>query len=38
VVTLLDTLAFSEASKWKSEAIIALEEYWAPGALYRPSR
>jgi hypothetical protein len=37
VVELLDRLAFDDASVWKSQAITALEEYWAPGALYRAS-
>jgi hypothetical protein len=37
VVALLDRLAFDDASVWKSQAITALEEYWAPGALYRTS-
>ena len=35
VVAFLDRLAFDDASVWKSQAITALEEYWAPGALYR---
>ncbi|MGO1001378.1 DUF6714 family protein [Lysobacter sp. CA196] len=35
VVAVLDALAFEEASAWKDEAIVALEEYWAPGAHYR---
>ena len=35
VVAFLDRLAFDEQSAWKSQAITALEEYWAPGALYR---
>jgi hypothetical protein len=38
VVAMLDRLAFDAASKWKSQAILALEEYWAPGALYRAPR
>lgn len=29
------TLAFGDESVWQEEAIVALEEYWAPGALYR---
>jgi hypothetical protein len=37
VVAFLDRLAFDDASAWKSQAITALEEYWAPGALYRGS-
>jgi hypothetical protein len=35
VVEMLDKLAFDDQSKWKPQAILALEEYWAPGALYR---
>lgn len=35
VIAVLDALAFEEASAWKDEAIVALEEYWAPGAHYR---
>lgn len=35
VIRLLDRLAFGDDSAWKSPAITALEEYWAPGALYR---
>lgn len=35
VIGVLDALAFEEASAWKDEAIVALEEYWAPGAHYR---
>ena len=35
VVTALDQLAFSEQSVWQEPAMIALEEYWAPGAAYR---
>ena len=35
VTRLLDRLAFGDDSAWKSQAITALEEYWAPGALYR---
>lgn len=31
----LDLLAFDPRSLWKDEAMIALEEYWAPGAAYR---
>jgi hypothetical protein len=27
VVAMLDTLAFDEASKWKSQATLPLEEY-----------
>jgi hypothetical protein len=35
LVKFLDCLSFDEDSAWSSEAILALEEYWAPGALYR---
>ena len=35
VVRFLDALAFSEASAHKEAALQALEEWWAPGALYR---
>ena len=35
IVKVLDILAFDEKSIFKGEAILALEEYWAPGALYR---
>ncbi len=35
VVAVLDKLAFSEESVWREPAMIALEEYWAPGATYR---
>lgn len=35
VVAVLDKLAFSEESEWQDPAMIALEEYWAPGATYR---
>lgn len=35
VVTVLDRLAFSEESVWRESAMIALEEYWAPGATCR---
>ena len=35
VVAVLDRLAFSEGSVWREPAMIALEEYWAPGATYR---
>ncbi len=31
----LDLLAFDPRSLWADEAMIALEEYWAPGAIYR---
>jgi hypothetical protein len=35
IVAILDILAFSTESAWAREAAIALEEYWAPGSLYR---
>ena len=35
VVAVLDTLAFADESAWRDEAIVALEEYWAPGARHR---
>lgn len=35
VVAVLDQLAFAEHSAWKDPAMIALEEYWGPGATYR---
>ena len=35
VVAVLDILAFSEDSEWKEQAMVALEEYWGPGATYR---
>lgn len=35
VIAVLDALAFEDASAWKDEALVALEEYWAPGAHYR---
>ena len=34
VIQVLDKLAFSEDSAWKDGAMLALEEYWAPAALY----
>lgn len=35
VVAMLYKLAFEDGSAWKSPAIMALEEYWAHGALYQ---
>ena len=35
VARALEELAFNESSPWKEPAIIALEEYWAPGAIHR---
>ena len=37
VVGVLDQLAFADNSAWTEDAMIALEEYWAPGANYRES-
>ena len=38
VITLfLDLLAFDAGSAFKDDAMLALEEWWAPGALYRPA-
>lgn len=36
IVELLDYLAFSESSAHHAYACQLLEEWWAPGALYRP--
>lgn len=35
VVSVLDRLAFSDQSVWQDLAMVALEEYWVPGSLYR---
>jgi hypothetical protein len=35
IIAILDDLAFSDKSAWAREARIAVEEYWAPGSLYR---
>ena len=35
VVAALEELAFNPESPWQEPAMIALEEYWAPGATYR---
>jgi hypothetical protein len=35
VIATLDTLAFTDGSEWTESAQCALEEYWAPGAIYR---
>lgn len=35
VVSVLDRLAISDESVWQDPAMVALEEYWGPGALYR---
>lgn len=37
VCSVLEALAFQEDSAWKDPAILALEEYWAPGATYHDS-
>jgi hypothetical protein len=36
VVAMLDVLAFDERSAHRDLAMQVLEEYWVPGALYRP--
>jgi len=38
VVALLDQLAFSDDSVYHADARQVMEEWWIPGALYRPSR
>lgn len=38
VCDFLDVMAFDERSVHQALARTALEEWWAPGALYRPSR
>lgn len=35
VIAVLDQLAFVDESVWQGDATLALEEYWAPGALFR---
>jgi len=35
IIAILENLAFSSESAWVREAAVALEEYWAPGSLYR---
>ncbi|RDZ28955.1 DUF6714 family protein [Lysobacter silvisoli] len=35
VIAVLDELAFAHESVWQDDAMLALEEYWAPGARYR---
>jgi hypothetical protein len=37
VIAVLDMLAFCDESVWKEQAIVALEEYWGPGAIYGES-
>jgi hypothetical protein len=36
VVAVLDQLAFSDESVYKADAMQVIEEWWMPGALYRP--
>lgn len=36
VAEFLEALAFDAASVWQEDALLALEEYWIPNALYRP--
>ena len=38
VVAALDQLAFSGDSVYRSDAMQVMEEWWIPGALYRPAR
>jgi hypothetical protein len=38
IVMLLDLLAFDAGSVFKDDALLALEEWWAPGALYRQAK
>jgi hypothetical protein len=33
----LDELAFAEDSVYKEDAMQVIEEWWMPGALYRPT-
>jgi hypothetical protein len=35
VVVVLDELAFAPQSVWQEQAMVALEEFWGPGATYR---
>jgi hypothetical protein len=37
VVAALDQLAFSDDSVYRKDAMQVMEEWWIPGALYRPS-
>jgi hypothetical protein len=37
LVRFLEVMAFSENSAFQEEASLALEEWWAPGARYRPT-
>ena len=36
IVAALDELAFAEDSVYKADAMQVMEEWWIPGALYRP--
>jgi hypothetical protein len=36
IVAVLDQLAFSDDSVHRKEAMQVMEEWWIPGALYRP--
>ena len=38
VVAALDQLAFSDDSVYRRDAMQVMEEWWIPGALYRPPR
>ena len=38
VVAALDQLAFSDDSVYRKDAMQVMEEWWIPGALYRPPR
>jgi hypothetical protein len=38
ILELLDHLAFDENSGWNDVALMLLEEYWGPGALYREQK
>jgi hypothetical protein len=38
VVAALDQLAFSDDSVYRGDAMQVMEEWWIPGALYRPPR
>ena len=38
VVAALDQLAFSDDSVYRKDAMQVMEEWWIPGALYRPRR
>ena len=38
VVAVLEQLAFSDDSVYRTDAMQVMEEWWIPGALYRPPR